>query len=365
MIKKKINIKLLLLVFIFMIISCFTIYSSMLYLPSYLGNLALRQLLWYLLGFIFIFIIYKIDIINYSLYLYIFNIILLLLLLIVGKPINGSKCWFIIPGIGSFQPSEFMKIFFIIINSKILSNWINNYSFKSEIKLLITIFSISILPIVLTFLEPDTGAVFIYLIIIFSMLFISPLRRRWFIFFIIFILITLLLFTYIYFFKQDLFTSIFGTDLFYRINRLLDWKNGTSMQLENSITAIGSSGIFGHGYYKTPIYFPESGTDFIFSVYASNFGLIGCLLFIISLLIFDLTLINTAIKTKHVINKYIIIGSLSMFLYQQFQNIGMTIGILPITGITLPFISYGGSSLLSYMIIIGIIFKIENDKNIN
>ena len=354
-------------IFIFMFISMLVIKSSMLYLPKYLGNLALKQVLWYIFGFTIITFIFFLPYTSYRYhyYFYFINIFLLLILLLIGKPINGSKCWLILPKIGSIQPSEFMKISLIITISKIVSNWTYSIKKKSnimeEIKLFTKIFFIILLPIVLTFLEPDTGAVLIYLIITISILFISPLRKRWFVFIFILIFILLGSFLYIYFFKQDLFINLFGTDLFYRIDRLLDWKNGTGMQLENSLTAIGSSGISGHGYMKTPIYFPESGTDFIFAVFASNFGLIGSIILIIILLAFDLLLIKVSKSANNITDKYIIIGTVGMLIYQQIQNIGMTLGILPITGITLPFISYGGSSLLSYLIIIGIILKISGN----
>jgi rod shape determining protein RodA len=303
---------------------------------------------------------------KYHIYFYLFNIFLLLLVLIISNPINGSKCWLILPKIGSIQPSEFMKISLIITLSKITGNWtLNNkkLNIKRELNLFFKIFLVIFLPISLTFLEPDTGAVFIYLIITISILFVSPLRKRWFIILSIIIVLLLSSFLYLYFFKQDLFINIFGTNLFYRIDRLLDWKNGTGMQLENSLSAIGSANLFGHGYMNTPIYFPESGTDFIFAVLASNFGLIGSILFLILLVFFDKSIINISKKTNNLTNKYIIIGTGGMIIYQQIQNIGMTLGILPITGITLPFISYGGSSLLSYFLIIGIIFKISSDNN--
>lgn len=363
-------------ILLFMIISTITIHSAMTYLPSYLGNLALKQLIWYVLGFIIVFILIQISnqtLYRYAWYIYITNLLLLFLLLIIGQPINGSKCWFTIPGIGSFQPSEFMKIALIIMNSVIMSHWMDaipkysNPNWKQEIILLFKVFLIFLVPTLLTFLEPDTGAVFIYFIIILSMLWTSPLRKRWFILGILLIGILLGTFLFLYFRKQDIFVEIFGTDLFYRIDRLLDWKNGTGMQLENSLTAIGSSGFLGHGYNRTPIYFPESGTDFIFAVFASNFGLIGSLLFLILVFYFDFLLITLAKNCKNTTDQYMIIGIFGMLLYQQVQNIGMTLGILPITGITLPFISYGGSSLLSYMMILGIVLNIysSNHKTIN
>jgi rod shape determining protein RodA len=132
------------------------------------------------------------------------------------------------------------------------------------------------------------------------------------------------------------------------------------MQLGNALTAIGSAGLFGFGLKKTPIYFPEAHTDFIFSVYASNFGLIGAILLIGLLIFFDLKIINVGVKSEKSSYKYVIAGIVGMMLYQQIQSIGMNIGLLPIVGITLPFISYGGSSLLSYMIMAGLIFNLSN-----
>ena len=185
--KFKLNLPITICILMFMIISILTIYSSMLYLPSYLGNLAFKQFLFYLIGFILILLFIKISnqtLYQYAWYIYMTNIILLFLLLLIGTPINGSKCWFIIPGIGSFQPSEFMKIGLIILASVVTSKWIENYkkaSLKNEIILLLKIGLIFLIPSILTFLEPDTGAVFIYSIIIISILWVSPLRKRWFI----------------------------------------------------------------------------------------------------------------------------------------------------------------------------------------
>ena len=178
----------------------------------------------------------------------------------------------------------------------------------------------------------------------------------------IIVAITGSIFLYLYFVEQDTFISIFGSNFFYRMDRIINWKSGSGMQLENSLAAIGSSYIKGHGFNKTPLYFPEAGTDFIFSVYASNFGLIGSVFLIGIIMLFDLHIINIGKETVNRIDKYVVAGIIGIFIYQQIQNIGMTIGMLPITGITLPFISYGGSSLISYMIIIGLLLNIYNNK---
>ena len=116
------------------------------------------------------------------------------------------------------------------------------------------------------------------------------------------------------------------------------------------------------GINNTPIYFPEPQTDFIFAVFSNNFGFIGSIILLGLITFFDLKLVRLAIESPNNTNKYIISGFLFLIFYQQMQNISMTLGLLPITGITLPFISYGGSSLLSYMIMAGIIFNISNEN---
>lgn len=370
MLKKKINLDktLILYVSIFAIISLISIYSASMYLSKTLGNLVLKQAMWYAVGILFIFIIYKLKInffIKISPYIYLFNVILLLGLLFVGPVINGSRCWYIIEGIGSFQPSEFMKISLVLIEAYIIDKFSSKEkNAKNEFKLITLIFIVFLIPSILTFLEPDTGAVIIYFIITLLMLFISGIRLRWFIIGISMLIIVVASFLAFFFLKQDMFIKIFGSDFFYRIDRVINWQNGSGMQLENSLAAIGSSGILGHGFNKTPLYFPEAGTDFIFSVYASNFGLIGSCIFILLVMLFDIHLIKVGMSSKN-IYKYIISGILGIFIYQQIQNISMTLGLLPITGITLPFISYGGSSLLSYMILIGFVISIYNEKELD
>lgn len=370
MLKKKIILDktLILYVSIFAIISLISIYSASMYLSKTLGNLVLKQAMWYAVGILFIFIIYKLKIsffIKISPYIYLFNVILLLGLLFVGPVINGSRCWYIIEGIGSFQPSEFMKISLVLIEAYIIDKFSSKEkNTKNEFKLIALIFIVFLIPSILTFLEPDTGAVIIYFIITLLMLFISGIRLRWFIIGISTLIIIVASFLAFFFLKQDMFIKIFGSDFFYRIDRVINWQNGSGMQLENSLAAIGSSGILGHGFNKTPLYFPEAGTDFIFSVYASNFGLIGSCIFILLVMLFDIHLIKVGMNSKNVY-KYIISGILGIFIYQQIQNISMTLGLLPITGITLPFISYGGSSLLSYMILIGFVMSIYNEKELD
>ena len=358
----------LLFIFLFAIISIVTISSASTYLSPSLGNLALKQLLWYGIGFILIFIIMKLknDYIYHSAwFLYILCNLLLLCLLLFAPAINNSKCWFTIPGIGSFQPSEFMKISLILLLGVMINKFrekTDKPTLKEEFIFILKTLLIVLIPSVLTFLEPDTGAVIIYFVIYFFMMFASGIRLRWF---VILGLLALAVVGFVlgtYFLNENLFIQIFGNDLYYRLDRIFAWQDGNGLQLENALAAIGSAGVFGHGYNQTPIYFPESGTDFIFAVFASNFGLLGSLLLILLIILFDCKLIHIATKKIKPIDKFVLAGIIGMLVFQQVQNIGMTIGLFPITGITLPFISYGGSSLLSYMLMIGLIMNMQEEK---
>lgn len=366
--KYQVDPLILISIIVMAIISVITIYSAQSLLPTYLHDLALKQFVWYLVGFVVAYFIMFIG--NQYIYrhiwlLYGFGVLMLFLLLIFGTPINDARCWFTIPGIGTIQPSEFMKIILIITLGTMIHNFnetFNKPGFKEELFFIIRVGIVVLIPSILTFLQPDTGVVLIYLLITAVMLFVAGIRYRWFGIGIGLVAAIVSAVLMIYFINTDLFVKIFGTNFFMRIDRLLAWSNKSGYQLENGMAAIGSGGLFGHGFNHTPLYFPEPQTDFIFAVYASNFGLFGAGLLISLIAFFDIRLIQIAIKTSDNINKYVVAGIIGMLIYQQVQNIGMTIGLMPITGITLPFISYGGSSLLSYMIMTGIIFNISNES---
>jgi len=355
-------------IILFGIISVVSIFCTKNLLPADSQNYWIKQIVWYVIGFFLAYIMMFLG--NKFFYqnawwFYLFGVLSLVLVLFFGIERNNARCWFQIPFIGTIQPSEFMKIFLIIILSKMIHDFNEKYmtpTVKEEFFFLVKVLVLVLIPSVLTFVEPDTGAVIIYLIITFVMLFIGGIRKRWF--FLCFCIIGAILGVgaLIYFQDQDLFIDIFGTSLFYRIDRLTNWSASSGMQLTNSLIAIGSAGIMGHGFNQTPIYFPEMQTDFIFAVIASNFGLLGACLLILLIIFVDINLIHTVSKTFDFRDKYAIGGIIAVLLFQQIQNIGMTIGLLPIMGITLPFISYGGSSLLSYMLLVGMIFNVSNES---
>ena len=367
--KYKVDNYILISLILFAVISIITIYSAQSLLPGYMQDLALKQVCWYIAGFIIAYFIMFIGsefIYRNVWFLYGFGILSLALLLIFGTPINDAKCWFTLPfHLGTIQPSEFMKIILIITLGTMIHHFREQHhygSVKEEFFFLLKVAIVVLIPSILTFLQPDTGVVLIYLLITIVMLFVSGIRYRWFILLFSILLLAIGMTVFLYLTNQDLFVKIFGTSFFLRVERLLDWSNKSGFQLENGLAAIGSGGLLGNGFNQTPIYFPEPQTDFIFAVYGSNFGLIGSSLLLSLITFFDIRLIIIALRNKKDTNRYIIAGIVGMLIYQQLQNIGMTIGLMPITGITLPFISYGGSSLLSYMIMAGLIFQISNES---
>ena len=203
--KKINNLRIVIPIILFSVISIITIYSSQTMLSSSFNDLYIKQIIWYLIGFILvIFISRKNNQTNDNLIniLYIIGNILLILVLFFGTEANGSRCWFTIPGIGSFQPSEFMKIFLILMIAKELEKSCKkNYqrTLRDEFKVIFKCFILTLIPTILTFLEPDTGIVFIYFIILLIMLFIFGIRYRWFFIGIIFMAIVLFAFFYLFF----------------------------------------------------------------------------------------------------------------------------------------------------------------------
>jgi len=189
-----------LILFLFFIISITTIYSTLKYVND--SSIFIKQIIFYIIGFLIIRTLSKIPKIfltKYSIYIYIILNVLLLLVLFIGKEVNGARAWFNILGL-SIQPSEFMKIGLILFNAKTIDEHNKRYTsnFKNDLLLITKIIIITIIPSILTFLEPDTGAVIIYFIISLTMLFISNIKSYWFfiLFTTIFIILGGLLYLY-------------------------------------------------------------------------------------------------------------------------------------------------------------------------
>jgi len=329
------------------IISVLCIYNSKSIISNY-NDYLIRQIIFIIIGIILLFIFNKINynyIKKYSLIFYLISLILLIYVLLFGNVINGSKSWINIFGF-SFQPSEFAKISLLICIDKYIKT---KYGLLKSIILLL-------IPSILTFLQPDTGTVLFYLIIFFSIFISIGLNKKYYILLCGVLLFFIIAYFYLYFLETDLFIKLLGTSFFYRTDRIINFVNSSGYQLNNALISIGNGGLFGN-LGKYVIYIPESITDFMFASLLTIFGFIGGIITITLFLILDIKIIkDIKNSSKH---KYFIIGLLGLFLYQQIEHIGMNLGLLPITGITLPFISYGGSSLISYFILFGMLLNIK------
>lgn len=341
-----------------LIISILSLYGASFVTNTYQNHYK-KQIIWIILSFFMSFFIFIVDI-NFlkkiSVYTYIAGVLSLILVLLFGKEINGARAWFKI-GPFTLQPSELFKFFYLIFLAKICEK-------DNQKHTILKLILISAIPMILIFLEPDTGVVLLYVFLTLGVILSTKcLNKKNIILIISIIILFCSSFFVLYFNYQELFVKIFGTSFFYRIDRLMMFKNSSSYQLENALIGIGSSGLFGHGITNPKIYIPEATTDFAFSLSICNFGLIGGIIVLLCYFLIFNILIKSYNRTSKKFNRIIIGGTLSMMLMQVFEHIFMNIGLTPITGITLPFLSYGGSSLVSYALIFSLIIKITTNNS--
>ncbi|MBD1381326.1 rod shape-determining protein RodA [Metabacillus arenae] len=337
------------------------------------GNYLIRQIVWYIVGGIIVAIVMYFDseqLQRVTWYLYGFGLFLLGLLVILPESIvptiNGARSWFQIPGL-SLQPSEFVKVFVILALSQIITTHHQKYlnkSLQTDFILLVKMGITAVVPIMFIMKQPDLGTSLVILAILAGMTFVSGIS--WKIITFISLSITLVGTTVLYLVIQapEFLNEYLGIKQ-YQLGRIYSWlnpevyKSGEGYHLLNSLKAIGSGQVFGKGLGTGDVYIPENHTDFIFSVIGEQFGFIGTsiVLSIFFLLVYHL--VKVAMETTESFNSYLCAGVISMIVFHVFQNAGMTIGLLPITGIPLPFISYGGSSMMGSMFAIGLIFGIR------
>ncbi|CAM4151021.1 FtsW/RodA/SpoVE family cell cycle protein [Lederbergia lenta] len=354
------------------IVSFITLYSAQ-STGQYKANFVVSQAQWYVIGSIAIIFIIRFDsdqMKKISKYAYGFGMLLLVILLLLPVSkftpiINGAKLWFVIPGVGQIQPSEFMKIATIMMLALVTSTHHERFlhkTIKTDFYLLIKISVIFGLPFMLTIIE-DLGTSLVFVAIFLGIVFVSGIT--WKLLLPIFSFVTVIAGAAMYLaIWQRPFMEKFGVDP-YQFKRIDSWldpfshRTDAGMQLVKSLLAIGSGQTSGKGFGSREVYMPESHSDFIFSTIGEEFGFVGgsIVISLFFMLIYQIT--KTGLDTKNPYYSYICVGVISLLTFHVFQNIGMTIQVLPITGIPLPFISYGGSSLLSNMIAMGIILSIR------
>ncbi len=336
-------------------------------------KLVVRQIVWFIIGIGVVFVLLKIgsDRLFSASYLAYWVLMGFLLLLVLARfriintklipPINGSYAWFQFPFIGSFQPSEFMKIVLVIISADIIDKHNRektDFSFESDFNLAMKMARYVVPALILNILQPDSGIPIIILISLGIMFFLSGVRREWFI-----IIMSLALFLffgiiYLYYFQNEFLYQLMGGG--YRLERFYGWldfekyPDAQGYQLYQSLLSVGTAGLTGHPLRTVVSLIPEAQTDFIFAVISQNFGFLGASFIIILSFALDIKLVLITLHSNLNKERYMMMGIVGMLMFQHFQNIGMILGLLPITGITLPFVSYGGSSLVSYMIPISV-----------
>jgi rod shape determining protein RodA len=368
------DFNLVFVIFLIMLSSLLTINSAD--TQQYDDNFLLKQALWFSLSIVLVVITFSFDfdqIKSLTIYIYGFGIILLVTLLAspasIAPEINGAKSWFVLPGIGSIQPSEYMKIFIILMLSKVTETHSEKYTMgniRSDFFYLFKVSLISGLPMFLVLLQNDFGSTLVIFVLSCFIIFVSGVNWKIIVTILSLVLIAVssLVLTFLY--KTSWLLFIMDD---YQLNRIYAWldpfKYGSdiSYQLKQSILAIGSGGTGGKGYGDGVVYIPEAHSDFIFSIVGEEFGFIGssfiiCLYFII---IYRIVTLGVSQK-KHPFQLFICVGMTGLLTFHVFQNIGMVIGLLPITGIPLPLMSYGGSSVLATMFGLGIILNISLKK---
>lgn len=369
---RKVDWILVLVITVLAIISV-TLISSAMGGGQYSANFSIRQIIYYILGAIMAFLIMivspkKIKHNTYLLY-FIFCVLLIGLLILpetaITPVINGAKSWYSFGPI-SIQPSEFMKIILILALAKTVSRhnqFTFNKSFQSDLMLFLKIIGVSIFPMLLILLQNDLGTTLVICAVIAGVMMVSGIT--WRILAPIFIAAILggasIILAII--FKPTLIENLLGIKMYQmgRINSWLDpytYSSGDGYHLTESLKAIGSGQLIGKGYNHGEVYIPENHTDFIFSVVGEEMGFIGSVVLILIFLFLVFHLIRLASKINSQYNKVFIIGYVSLIVFHVLQNVGMTVQLIPITGIPLPFISYGGSSLWSLMTGIGVILSI-------
>jgi rod shape determining protein RodA len=370
----RLDYNLVLILFLLFLVSCISIYSAQKSGQYTGGNFLVKQIIWYIVGTGIIATVIHFDsdqLKKLTWYVYGIGIFLLLFLIVapesIAPRINGAKSWFKFPALGSLQPSEFVKVFIILALARVIVVHHQKYQLKTiqtDIWLMVKLGVVTLLPLLLVMQQPDLGTSLVFIAIFLGMLFISGVS--WKILVPIFSVGSLIIVIIFYFvlWKPEILEKYLGVQE-YQFGRIYSWidpynyQSTTGFQLTRSLLAIGSGETTGKGYGQREVYLPESHTDFIFSVVGEEFGFIGAsiLISLFFLLIYQIT--KVGMETKNDFYTYVCVGVISMITFHVFQNIGMTIGVLPITGIPLPFVSYGGSSLMGNMLAISLIFSIR------
>jgi rod shape determining protein RodA len=303
-----------------------------------------------------------------AVYLYGFGIVSLVGVFFLGVEKNGARGWYQMPGGLDFQPAELVKLILIVA----IAAWISRRN-GDPLELMRDVIPVGVIvfiPFALVLIQPDLGNAIIFLVILLGMFWIGNIKYTHVLIGTALVVGGIALFLYAYgHFHQPIsdFLGKMGVGHWAkRIDTFLDPNSASKdakYQVEHAITAIGSGGLLGEGYMKGNSihsnFIPYAYSDSIFVVVGEEFGFVGAaiLLLLYFWLIYRMILIS--IQSSTISGSFIIVGIISMFVFQIFENVGMLIGIMPLTGITLPFISYGGTSLMINMLSLGLVMSVR------
>lgn len=290
-------------------------------------------------------------------------IILLGMVLFMGSTLNGATRWISIGGF-QLQPSEMMKVVSILLGVHLLKKHQGKElrSFRD----IAPIMGVFFVPLLLILKQPDLGTGLVFIGIMLGMLWIGNIRASYMV--IGFVGCSLLVLTIfgLYFYNEELLAKIIHPHQLARIQSFLDPTSDPdkSWHVDNAILAIGSGQLSGSdGKYLEGGFIPYAYSDSIFVVIGHRYGFIGSSVLILLFFLLIWRLVGIARDSRDLAGTYLVVGVLGMFIFQIFVNIGMHIGLLPLTGISLPFISYGGSSMLTNLIAIGLALSVHAYKN--
>ena len=313
------------------------------------------QLIWIIGGVVAMFIIIYF---NYELYgkyantLYVINLLMLLFVLGVEAGRGGMSAFFTWGSDRGFQPSELGKVIMIICFAKAFSVRMKPVMHMRDIIPLVLFMA---LPMVLILAQPDVGTALVYMAVFCVMVWVSGTNWK--------LIASVVACAVLIFIPVWYFLNNSSADNF-RLTRILIWLDPESYpdearQVINGQIALGSGGLFGKGLvspgsFASLGYISDDHTDFIFSIVGESFGLVGACLLVLGYILLLARLIYQSMRIEDPFGSYIVVGVFAMLLFHVVENIGMVIGLLPVTGIPLPFMSYGGSNMLTNMMAIGL-----------
>ncbi|TMV52916.1 rod shape-determining protein RodA [Paenibacillus mesophilus] len=370
---KKTDWSIVILMALFMGISTIVVHSATANDPLFHGT-DVKNVINYSIGFVVLFGAMLFDyrlLVKGAWYLYAIGILLLVAVYLFGVEKNSAKSWFILPFGFNFQPAELVKLLTIVAISAFLGRREGEpLRFWQEV---VPIGLMVALPVGLIVIQPDLGNAIIFLVILLVLYWIGNIKYTHVLIGSALIAGFIALFFYLFQLYYDPAVQYLKDndkgEWVHRINRIhtfIDPESASAdakYQVHNSMRAIGSGGLTGETYMNGDSiqkgFIPLPYSDSIFVVIGEEFGFIGSSVLLLLYFLLIYRMIYISIQSQNRTGAYIIIGIVSMYVFQVFENIGMMIGIMPLTGITLPFVSYGGSSVLINMMAIGIVLSIH------